>query len=209
MQHFKNYKALLQIKLKKKNVHLQSFKMGGMGSKREFEIAFVGLKQGEHAFNYELNTAFFKERGAESADNMHANVKLLLEKNTGFLLLKFAVGGNAEVNCDRCGNLLTVDLWDEFNMVVKTTENPGEMNEQEEDADVFYIAKTESHLDVSDWLYEFVMLSIPAQHVCGENEKGESLCNAEVLQKLDQMKSKTEENNAHSIWTGLDKFKQN
>ena len=209
MQHFKNYKAFLQIKLKKNDVHLQSFKMSAMGSKREFEIAFVGLKQGEHEFNYELTEAFFKERGAEYADNIHANVKLLLEKNTGFLIMKFAVGGNAEVNCDRCGNLLNADLWDEFSMVVKTTEDPGEMNEQEEDADVFYIAKTESHLDISDWLYEFVMLSIPAQHVCGENEKGESLCNADVLQKLEQMRAKTEENNAHSIWTGLDKFKEN
>ena len=209
MQHFKNYKAFLQIKLKKNDVHLQSFKMSAMGSKREFEIAFVGLKQGEHEFNYELTEAFFKERGAEYADNIHANVKLLLEKNTGFLIMKFAVGGNAEVNCDRCGNLLKADLWDEFSMVVKTTEDPGEMNEQEEDADVFYIAKTESHLDISDWLYEFVMLSIPAQHVCGENETGESLCNADVLQKLEQMRAKTEENNAHSIWTGLDKFKEN
>lgn len=209
MQHFKNYKAFLRIKLKKNDVHLQSFKMSAMGSKREFEIAFVGLKQGEHEFNYELTEAFFKERGAEYADNIHANVKLLLEKNTGFLIMKFAVGGNAEVNCDRCGNLLNADLWDEFSMVVKTTEDPGEMNEQEEDADVFYIAKTESHLDISDWLYEFVMLSIPAQHVCGENETGESLCNADVLQKLEQMRAKTEENNAHSIWTGLDKFKEN
>ena len=180
-----------------------------MGSKREFEIAFVGLRQGEHEFTYELNEAFFKERGAEYAENIHANVKLLLEKNVGFLMLKFAVGGSAEVNCDRCGNLLTVDLWDEFKIVVKTTENPGEMNEQEEDADVFYIAKTESHLDVCDWLYEFSMLSIPPQHVCGENENGESLCNAEVLQKLDEMRAKIDENNAHSIWTGLDKFKEN
>ena len=124
----------------------------------------------------------------------------MLEKNTGFMLLKVAVGGNAEVNCDRCGNILNADLWDEFNVVVKLTENPEEMNEQEEDADVFYISKGESHIDVSDWLYEFVRLSIPAQHVCGENDKGESLCNAEVLQKLNEMKSKADENNAGSIW---------
>ena len=188
---------------------MQSFKIGGMGSKREFEIAFVGLRQGGHDFTYELNEAFFKERGAEYAENIHANVKLLLEKNIGFLILKFSVGGSAEVNCDRCGNFLKVDLWDEFNIVVKTAENPAEMNEQEEDADVFYIAKTESHLDVSDWLYEFVMLSIPPQHVCGENETGESLCNAEVLRKLEEMRAKTEEHNAISIWTGLDKFKEN
>jgi len=180
-----------------------------MSSKRKFEIAFVGLKQGVHEFNYELNNEFFKEKGAEDAENIHATVKLLLEKNTGFMLLKFIVGGKAGVNCDRCGNPLTVDLWDEFNVVVKLTDDPDMMNGQEEDADVFYISRTESHIDVSDWLYEFVMLSIPNQHVCGNDEKGESLCNKEVLQKLNEMKAATEEHNANSIWKGLDKFKEN
>ena len=125
------------------------------------------------------------------------------------MLLKFIVGGKAEVNCDRCGNVLQADLWDEFNLVVKLIEEPEKMNDQEEDADVFYISRTESHIDVSDWLYEFVMLSIPMQHVCGNNEKGESLCNSEVLSKLDEMKVKAEDHNANSIWKGLDKFKEN
>ena len=41
-----------------------------------------------------------------------------------------------------------MDLWDEFNMVVKQVENPDEMNESEEDPDIFYISRTESHLAV-------------------------------------------------------------
>ncbi|MEJ7611574.1 MAG: DUF177 domain-containing protein [Ferruginibacter sp.] len=179
-----------------------------MGSRRKFEIAFVGLKQGDHEFNYELDTEFFKEKGADT-ENISANVKLLLEKNAGFLLLKFLVGGKAEVNCDRCGNLIMVDLWDEFKMVVKLTDDPDKMNEQEEDADAYYISKTESHIDVSDWFYEFVMLSIPMQHICGTDEKGDSLCNEDVLNRLNEMKVKTDEQDADSIWKGLDKFKDN
>ena len=188
---------------------MQSFKMSAMSSRRKFEIAFVGLKPGVHEFNYELDNEFFKEKGAEDAESISANIKLLLEKNTGFMLLKFIVGGKAGVICDRCGNPGMADLWDEFNMVVKLTDDPDTMNEQEEDADVFYISRTESHIDVSDWLYEFVMLSIPMQHVCGEDEKGESLCNKEVLKKLSEMKATVDEHNANSIWKGLDKFKEN
>ena len=183
--------------------------MSAMASRRKYEIAFVGLKPGVHEFNYELDEKFFKEKGAEDVENMHANVKLLLEKNTGFLLLKFLVGGKAGVNCDRCGNPLQVDLWDEFNMVVKLTADPEEMNSNEEDADVFYISRTESHIDVEDWLYEFSMLSIPMQRMCGNDENGKSLCNEEVIQKLEEMKIKEEDHNATSIWKGLDKFKEN
>ena len=180
-----------------------------MGSKRMFEIAFVGLKPGVHEFNYELDTQFFKEKAGGNMQDILSNVKLTLDKNNGFLILKFMIGGNAEVNCDRCGNLLKVDLWDEFNMVVKLTEDPQKANDEEEDADVFYIAKSESHIEVSDWLYEFVMLSIPMQHICGNDNNGKSLCNEEVLKKLQDMQAKIEEQQGNFIWKGLDKFKNN
>jgi uncharacterized metal-binding protein YceD (DUF177 family) len=174
-----------------------------------FEIPFVGLKPGVHEFNYELDAQFFKEKAGENVDDILSNVKLTLDKNNGFMILKFMVGGNADVNCDRCGNPLKADLWDEFNMVVKLTEDPQKSNDEEEDADVFYIAKSESHIEVSDWLYEFVMLSIPMQHVCGNDSDGKPLCNEEVLKKLQDMQAKTEEQQGNSIWKGLDKFKNN
>ncbi|MFT3981787.1 MAG: DUF177 domain-containing protein [Ferruginibacter sp.] len=180
-----------------------------MASKRAFEIAFVGLKPGLHEFNYELDDKFFAEKGAEDVSNIKANVKLILEKNMGFMRLTFEVGGKADVVCDRCGNPLTMDLWDDFKMLVKLVDNPDEMNEQEEDPDVFYISRTESHIDISDWLYEFVMLSVPMQRMCGEDEKGGSKCNPEVLEKLKEMEARTAENNANNLWKGLDKFKNN
>ena len=174
-----------------------------------YEIAFVGLKPGIHEFNYELNHDFFKEKGGDTVEEISANVKLVLEKNSGFMLLKFIVGGNAAVNCDRCGNPLKVDLWDEFSMVVKLTDEPQKANDEEEDADVFYIAKSESHIDVSDWLYEFVMLSIPMQHICGNDTNGDTLCNKDVIKRLNEMQVKNEEQNENSIWKGLEKFKDN
>jgi len=82
------------------------------------------------------------------------------------------------------------------------------MNEQEEDADIFYIAKTESILDVSDWLYEFTMLSIPMQRMCSEKEMGGPKCNKEVLLKLKEMEIKHIDSNANNLWKGLDKFKE-
>ncbi len=188
---------------------MHSFKKNAMGSKRLYEIAFVGLKPGVHEFNYELDATFFKEKAAENEDDVVANVKLMLDKNVGFMFLKFIVGGNAAVNCDRCGNMLKVDLWDEFNMVVKLTENAQKANDEEEDADVFYIERSESHIDVSDWLYEFVLLSIPMQHICGSDSNGKSLCNEDVLKKLEQMQVKSDEQKENSIWKGLDKFKNN
>ena len=180
-----------------------------MGKKRAFEIPFVGLKPGVHEFNFELDNKFFAEKGAQDFSNPKAAVTMKLEKNTGFMILHFEVGGAADVTCDRCGNPLHLNLWDEFNMLVKMVENPEEMNEQEEDPDVFYISRNESHLSVENWLYEFVMLSIPMQKMCSPEEMGGPACNKEVLQKLKEMEANHTLNSTNPLWKGLDKFKNN
>ena len=58
------------------------------------------------------------------------------------------------------------------------------MNNQEEDPDVFYISRTESHIDVAGWIYEFVLLSFPLQKMCSDEEMGGPQCNKEVLEKF-------------------------
>jgi len=180
-----------------------------MAKRRIFEIAFVGLKPGIHEFKYEVDDKFFTEIENREFINCTATVKLQLDKKSGFMLLKFEIDGKADVVCDRCGNTLVKDLWDEFNMLVKLVDNPEEMNEQEDDPDVFYISRTESHLYLNDWIYEFVTLSIPMQKTCSEEEFGGPLCNKEVLEKLKKMESGAKENNSNDLWKGLDKFRKN
>ncbi|MDI3321621.1 YceD family protein [Pinibacter soli] len=177
-----------------------------MSHRREFDIAFVGLKPGVHEYNYEIKDKFFEAYQAQDFSNVDATVKLSLDKKTGFMLLKFEIGGRLEVVCDRCGNPLPFNLWDEFNIVVKLVENPEEMNEQEEDPDVYYISRTESHLHVSDWIYEFINLSIPMQKMCSEDEMGGPKCNKEVLDMLKKMDTGNNETQ-NPIWKGLEKFK--
>ena len=179
-----------------------------MGKSREFEIAFVALKPGIHEFTYEVDDKFFAEDVVRDFTNCTATVKLQLDKKSGFMLLKFEIGGKADVECDRCGNTLTMDLWDEFNMLVKMVDNPDEMNQQEEDPDVFYISRTESHLHLNDWIFEFVSLSVPFQKSCKEEELGGPQCNKEVLEKLKQMEASEAAKNATTIWKDLEKFKK-
>jgi uncharacterized metal-binding protein YceD (DUF177 family) len=179
-----------------------------MGNRREYDIAFVGLKPGFHEFDYQVDDKFFVNYKETDFDNCEASVKVTLEKNTSFMMLKFEVGGSVSVICDRCGNKLPIDLWDEFNLIVKQVENPEEMNDSEEDPDVFYISRTESHIHMADWIYEFVMLSVPMQRMCSEEEMGGPQCNKEILAMLKKMKSAVVENN-HPLQKGLEQFKKN
>jgi len=176
-----------------------------MSSRRNYDIAFVGLKPGIHEFEYQIDDKFFVQYQEQDFRDCTALIKLRLDKNNGFMLLRFEVGGKLEVTCDRCGNGLPLELWDEFNIVVKMVDNPDEMNEQEEDPDVHYISKGESHLHIADWIYEFVNLSIPMQRMCGPNEIGGPNCNKEVLEMLAKLGS--EDKTTNPVWKGLEKFK--
>lgn len=177
-----------------------------MNFRREFEIAFVGLKQGIHQFEYHVDDKFFANYGNQDFTNCNADIKLELDKKNSFMLLKFDVDGSIDASCDRCGNPLTIQLWDEFKVMVKLVDNPDEMNEQEEDPDVYYISHSESHLHLADWIYEFINLSIPLQKVCLVNDKGESQCNKEVIAKLAQTEEKNN-NKSNPMWKALNKFK--
>ena len=188
---------------------MPSLKRNTMANRHEYEIPFVGLKPGNHSFEYHLDDQFFTDKGAIDFVNAKAQVKLNLEKHNGFMLLTFDISGQAQVTCDRCGNPLMIELWDEFKALVKLVDNPAEMNEQEEDPDVYYIGRNESHLDVSDFLYDFVMLSVPMQRMCKESETGGPQCNQEALKMLKEMQAREQEHNAQALWKGLDKFKKN
>lgn len=182
------------------------FKTRNMSNRREFEIAFVGLKPGVHEFSYRIDDRFFEDYQEQDFRQVEANVRLLLEKNNSFMMLRFEVGGKADVTCDRCNNNLPLQLFDEFHVTVKMTDDPELMNGQEEDPDVYYISRGESHLDIRDWIYEFVNLSIPMQKTCEYENMDGPYCNPAARELLNNMRP-DEKKGSNPIWKGLEKFK--
>lgn len=177
-----------------------------MNHRREYEIAFVGLKPGIHEFEYKVEDKFFVSYGAQDFKNCDAHIKLTLDKNAGFMLLKFDIDGKIESACDRCGNDLPFQLWDEFTIIVKMVDDPETMNTQEEDPDIFYIGRGESHLHIANWIFEFINLSVPLQKMCNPKDIGGEQCNKDVLEKLRKMEEEAK-NDKPTLWKGLEKFK--
>ena len=179
-----------------------------MGYRREFEIAFVGLKPGIHEYQYTIGDRFFEDFQQQDFKNCEAQVKLSLDKKTGFMLLRFEIGGSLQVICDRCNNSLPLELWDEFTITVKMVEEPELMNDQEDDSDVYYISRGESHLDVANWIYEFINLSIPMQKVCQYENMDGPYCNKNARDMLKKLESNEEKPAENPIWKGLEKFRK-
>jgi uncharacterized metal-binding protein YceD (DUF177 family) len=179
-----------------------------MSRRREFEIAFVGLKPGVHEYHYDIDDRFFEAYEQQDFQHCKAHVKLTLDRKSSFMLLKFEMGGQLEVICDRCSSLLPLDLWDEFSITVKMVDEPELMNNQGDDPDVYYISRNESHLDVANWIYEFINLSIPMQKACAYDEMNGPHCNPAALDMLKKLEPEDKkEPGQNPIWKGLEKFR--
>ncbi len=177
-----------------------------MKHNREFEIAWQGLKPGVHMYEYELDDRIFEGREAiRDFKDLDAQVTLKFDKKTNFFMCHFDVDGSVTVACDRCGEDFKMRLWDEFDLIIKLT-GTEDAEEIDEDADVVFVSRSETVLNISDWLYEFVMLSIPLQRVHPDKKDGSSGCNPDALKILSKLSEAEEKKN--DIWKGLEALKE-
>lgn len=177
-----------------------------MKHNREYEIAWQGLKPGVHKFQYEVDDKFISERNDDpDFKDLDAQVSLSFDKQSNFFLLHFDIDGSVTAACDRCGDDFKLRLWDEFDLLIKLTGE--ETDEMTEDADVVYIPRSETVIDISRWVYEFVLLSIPLQRVHPDKADGSPGCNPQALKLLDQL-SERDETIKKDIWKGLEALKE-
>jgi hypothetical protein len=178
-----------------------------MKNSRVFEIAWQGLKLGEHELIYDLDDKFLIWKHPETEyKQLNVQIKVSFDKQVNFFMFHFNIDGSLIVPCDRCGENFELSLWDEFDLLVKLNDAEDE-DQIEEEADVVFISRSETVLDISDWLYEFLMLSIPLQKIHPQDAKGNETCNLDVLTFLEQSAQAVEQQNKNSIWKGLDSIK--
>lgn len=180
---------------------------------REFSIPFIGLKLGETSFDFEIGDKFFTYfEGSEPTEGSNIQVEMVLDKRPNMMVLDFYVEGTIKATCDRCLNDINQELLDEFTVYVKFSHETGEMEDED---DVVFIPANETHLDVSQLVYEFVTLSIPFQKGCRTEEVGGPKCNKEILAKLGSFNDgkaddKSDDSNDEDIdqrWSALKKLK--
>jgi len=178
-----------------------------MKSNREFEIAWQGLKPGEHLYQYELDDRFINQKDTtHDFKNLHALVNLRFDKKSNFFLLHFDIDGTITAPCDRCGDEFELQLWDEFDLMIKLVGE--DVEDTVEDADAVFIPRNQTVLDLSDWMYEFIMLSVPLQKVHPDDENGEPGCNPQALGLLQSMTiHEDQEQKKKDIWKGLEGLK--
>lgn len=156
-----------------------------MKPNHEFEIPHLSLQLGLHEFTYVLGKDFFDKYTVTQFSDPKINVHVELEKNPQHLFLKFTLKGSLCTNCDRCGSAFELPVWDEYELIIKWV-NEAQLSgdDDDEEADIVYINKAEHLIDISDWLYEYTVLSVPMQNIHPAKADGTSGCDEAALKLL-------------------------
>lgn len=157
---------------------------------KQFSIPYIGLKQGEHKFEYTINELFFEELGYSEINHCLFNVKLGLLKQPTMMTLDFEIRGKLSVTCDRCLDEFTMPIETDQKLFVKF----GDESHEETD-EIYIISRNEQELDVAQFIYEYIILAIPQVRV---HPKGE--CDPEIEKKLEELKPKNDNKDIDPRW---------
>lgn len=169
-----------------------------MSGARDFIINFGSLPFGEHEFEFQVDDTFFQKHEHSLVQKGNIDVLVVLDKKETVMLFDFTMEGEVIVECDRCLEDLTLSIESFDELIVKF----GDQQETESE-DVFVVAPKEYEIDVSQFIYEYIMLQIPMRNVHDEEENGQT-CDPEVLRELEKHKINLEETPpVDPRWDGL------
>jgi uncharacterized metal-binding protein YceD (DUF177 family) len=146
---------------------------------KEFVIPFGGLKPGKHRFDFKIDDSFFAHFEYAEIKKGQILVWIDLEKEENLVMLHFHFQGTVEIPCDRCFEFFTFPVKGDNRLILKFGSGFYEENEE-----VQIIPVGETHIDASPFIYEYIHLLLPIRRVHPDDESGESMCNKDVLDRL-------------------------
>ena len=150
---------------------------------KEFNIQFVGLKLGKHQFEYEISNTFFEHFEFQEYNSTNVKVQVELNKKTTLMELHFDIHGHVNVNCDLTNEPFDQPISGTYHFVVKFGE---EYND--EDEDILILPHGSHEVNIQQYVYESIVLSLPAKRVHPGVKDG--TLKSDILKKLEELRPK-------------------
>jgi uncharacterized protein len=159
-----------------------------------FTIPFVGLKLGEHEFEFDIDDSFFEALPYSLIEKGKLKVWLNLEKKQTMLLASFYVNGIIELVCSRCNETMDEEIDGELAIIYKFGSDPSE------DENLIVISPNSYEIDVTQPIYELITILLPLRPIHQEGK-----CNEEMVKLIDKFEAKQnkENDNLDPRWSVL------
>jgi uncharacterized metal-binding protein YceD (DUF177 family) len=178
-----------------------------MSKTKEYLIPFVGLKLGKHKFEYQINNAFFEIFDYNEFQNSNIKVNVVLEKKSTMLEITFKHAGTINVPCDLTSEDFDMPIKGSMKLIVRFGDAFNNENEE-----LLILPFGEFEIDVSQYIYETIVLSVPLRRVHPGIKDGslktEALTKLKELTIKEQKKENKKEDKEENIDPRWDKLKQ-
>ncbi|CAM1344232.1 YceD family protein [Tenacibaculum amylolyticum] len=147
---------------------------------KEYTIPFVGLKEGTHKFQYQINNTFFEEFQYAEFNKTDIQVDIDFIKKSTLLELLFTIKGTVTIPCDVTNELYDQEISGDFKLIVKFGPEFNDENDE-----ILVLPYEEYQVNVAQYIYELVVLSIPTKRVHPDVLNG--TMESETLKKLKEL----------------------
>lgn len=148
---------------------------GVMDKLKPFKIELHGLKEGNNRFDFKLDDSFFDAVDADIVKRGNLDVEMNIDRKSTLFEVNFHIKGEVIVPCDLCLDDMEQPVETDNGLIVKFG------IENSEDDDLVTVAEDEGVLDVSWYIYEFIVLNIPIKHVHAPGK-----CNRDMMNALEE-----------------------
>ncbi len=123
---------------------------------REFDVNIIGLSKKAHLFDFQLKDGFFEKYGKEVVSGGDFDVHVVLDKKETFIEVDFKISGKAHLVCDRSLEPFDYLIEETRKIVFKYGVEAQEISDE-----IVIITHDQDSLDLGQFIYEFIALSIP------------------------------------------------
>ena len=153
---------------------------------KEFNIPFVGLKEGKHLFQYKVDNTFFELYNYNEFEKSSIIVALEFVKKSTLFELNFTASGTVNVPCDVTNEYFDLEITATLPLVVKFGQEYNDENEE-----ILILPHEVYQFSVAQFIYEMIVLGIPNKRVHPKVLDG--TMETEALEQLEIKEEKTVE----------------
>ena len=136
-----------------------------MELEQKYSIAYKGLKNGLHEVDFDVDGALFKSYESKEIKDGRCKVHVDIDKSDTQLILDVTIDGHVVCECDRCLEDCRIPIDFRSSLPVRFSEQ-----EHEYDGEVLWLVPGEDEVDLAQYIYESIVLSLPYQRVHPDGE---------------------------------------
>lgn len=150
----------------------------------DYTLTYKGLSEGNHPFDFEIGDPFFRSFPESEIKKGRCTAHIDLQRENNLLTLDVHIKGNVRVECDYC--LEEYDQPVDFcgTLIVKfsgSITGPQLDTDNKSNTEILWINPADDRIDLTQYLYDSIHLSLPMQRVHPLDEQGKSQCNELML----------------------------